>query len=88
MNLLLSEANELNDSGAAMNAYAKLQFENMEDFEREEIEAALLKYCELDTMAMVMLLRVGESFVNGLEKSNSTLDGSRLQLSKVALLSI
>ena len=38
-----------------MNAYAKLQFENMEDFEREEIEAALLKYCELDTMAMVML---------------------------------
>ena len=55
MNLLLSEANELNDGGAAMNAYAKLQFENMEDFEREEIEAALLKYCELDTMAMVML---------------------------------
>ena len=55
MDLLLSEAFELKDGGAAMSAYAKLQFEEMPEFEREEIKVALLKYCELDTMAMVML---------------------------------
>jgi len=27
----------------------------MSDYEREEIREAILKYCELDTMAMVML---------------------------------
>jgi hypothetical protein len=27
----------------------------MSDYERSEIEAALLKYCELDTFAMVMI---------------------------------
>lgn len=52
---LLSEDNELSDGGAAMTAYARLQFEDMSDYEREEIRKALLKYCELDTLAMVML---------------------------------
>ena len=46
---------ELADGGAAMMAYAKLQFSEMGDAERREIEAALLRYCELDTLAMVML---------------------------------
>ena len=46
---------ELRDGGAAMTAYARMQFEEMSDYEREEIRKALLKYCELDTMAMVML---------------------------------
>ena len=32
-----------------------IQFEEMSDYERDEIEQALLKYCELDTMAMVMI---------------------------------
>jgi hypothetical protein len=27
----------------------------MSDYERSEIQKALLKYCELDTMAMVMI---------------------------------
>ena len=38
-----------------MTAYARMQSEEMQDFEREKIQTALLKYCELDTMAMVML---------------------------------
>ena len=46
---------ELRDGGAAMTAYVRMQFEEMQDSEREEIRKALLKYCELDTMAMVML---------------------------------
>lgn len=53
--LLLSESNELKDGGAALTAYARMQFEEMSDYERDEIQKALLKYCELDTMAMVMI---------------------------------
>ncbi len=52
---LLSDNNELRDGGAALTAYARMQFEEMTGYEREEIRKALLKYCELDTMAMVML---------------------------------
>lgn len=32
-----------------------MQFEDMSDYERAEIERGLLKYCELDTLAMVMV---------------------------------
>ena len=53
---LLSDGDELADGGAALTAYARLQFEEMSDYERAEIEAALLKYCELDTLAMVMIV--------------------------------
>jgi len=53
---LLSEADdELREGGAAMTAYARLQFEEMTELERTAIQKALLKYCELDTLAMVML---------------------------------
>ena len=46
---------ELANGGAAMNAYARLQYEMLSPMEREHLEAALLKYCELDTLAMVMI---------------------------------
>jgi hypothetical protein len=52
--ILLSN-DELRDGGAAMTAYAMLQFTEMSDYERSEVEKALLKYCELDTLAMVMI---------------------------------
>ncbi len=52
---LLSNDNTLQDGGAALIAYARMQFEEMSEYEREEIRKALLKYCELDTMAMVMI---------------------------------
>ncbi len=51
----LSEEDELKDGGAAMMAYGRLQFEDMSEDEREAIKNALLRYCELDTLAMVML---------------------------------
>ena len=51
---LLSD-DEIRDGGAAMTAYARLQFEDMSEYERSEIRKALLQYCELDTMAMVMI---------------------------------
>ena len=52
---ILSDDDELRDGGAALTAYARMQFEEMSDYEREEIRKGLLKYCELDTMAMVMI---------------------------------
>ncbi|HEX9794829.1 MAG TPA: DUF2779 domain-containing protein, partial [Planctomycetota bacterium] len=53
---LLSEPNgELWEGGAAMTAYARMQFTEMDDRERTELRAALMKYCELDTLAMVFL---------------------------------
>jgi hypothetical protein len=52
---LLSHEDELRDGGAAMTAYARMQFEEMTDRERQEIQQALLRYCELDTLAMVMI---------------------------------
>ena len=52
---LLSDSDELRDGGAALTAYARMQFEEMSEYERSEIRKALLQYCELDTMAMVMI---------------------------------
>ena len=51
----LIEDPSLADGGAAMTAYARMQFEEMSDVERQELRTALLKYCELDTLAMVMI---------------------------------
>ena len=52
---LLNGSDEIRDGGAALTAYAKMQFEEMSAVERNEIRKALLKYCELDTFAMVMI---------------------------------
>ena len=45
------------EGGAAAMAYARLQFEDLGNQERSNIKDALLRYCELDTLAMVMVLR-------------------------------
>lgn len=46
---------QLRDGGAAMTAYARMQFTEMSEIERNELASALSKYCELDTLAMVMI---------------------------------
>jgi hypothetical protein len=46
---------DIQEGGAAMTAYAKMQFAQISDIERESIIKGLLKYCELDTLAMVMV---------------------------------
>jgi hypothetical protein len=53
----LDDEEALANGGAAMVAYARLQFEKISDDERRRLEAALLKYCELDTLAMVMIFQ-------------------------------
>ena len=40
-----------------MTAYNYTQFKDLSSFERNSIEQALLRYCELDTLAMVMLVQ-------------------------------
>lgn len=52
---LLSDSDEIKEGGAALTAYARMQFEDMSEYERLEISRGLLKYCELDTFAMVMI---------------------------------
>jgi hypothetical protein len=52
----LSDMDEVSNGGAALTAYSKLQFSDMQPQERQALKEALLKYCELDTLAMVMLV--------------------------------
>jgi hypothetical protein len=52
---LVQDMQQIAQGGAAMTAYAKLQFSHVPENQREQIKQALLKYCELDTMAMVMI---------------------------------
>lgn len=51
----LSDIEGIDNGGAALTAYSKLQYTDMEASEIDEISKALLKYCELDTLAMVMI---------------------------------
>ena len=51
----LSEIEDISNGGAALTAYGKLQYTDMEQTEIDELTSALLKYCELDTLAMVMI---------------------------------
>lgn len=52
---IVSGMEELADGGAALTAYGKMQYTDINEMELKELSTALLKYCELDTLAMVML---------------------------------
>ncbi|MEH6514128.1 MAG: DUF2779 domain-containing protein [Maribacter arcticus] len=60
----ITEIEGISDGGAALTAYGKLQFEEVSLQEREAIEAGLLKYCELDTLAMVMIYEYFKEVIN------------------------
>jgi hypothetical protein len=51
------------EGGAAATAFCRLQFECLDIQVREKIKAALLRYCELDTLAMVMILEAWQDIV-------------------------
>jgi hypothetical protein len=53
---ITSEEFGIAEGGAAASAYARLQFESLDDRSRQLIEKALLRYCELDSLAMVMIV--------------------------------
>lgn len=52
-----TDASVIADGGAAATAYARLQFETIDDETRSRIKASLLRYCELDTLAMIMVVQ-------------------------------
>ena len=50
-----SDIEEINNGGAALTAYGLTQYFDMTTVERDRLRKALQKYCELDTLAMVMI---------------------------------
>lgn len=52
---LMSQEDKIQHGGAASTAYARLQFIDISNEERDALCQGLLRYCELDTLAMVML---------------------------------
>jgi len=42
-----------------------MQFSEMSDFETDRLKVALLKYCELDTFAMVMIYEAWWKLLKG-----------------------
>ncbi len=54
---LALQAEAINQGGAASYAYLKLQFEDLDNGERASLRAGLLRYCELDTLAMVFIVQ-------------------------------
>ena len=52
---LLTDMEDLNNGGAALTAFGYLQYTDMSAAERDELRSGLLRYCELDTLAMVMI---------------------------------
>jgi hypothetical protein len=51
------EIEGINQGGAASYGYLRLQFEDMTPESRKALTAGMLRYCELDTLAMVMILQ-------------------------------
>ena len=60
---ILTSEDELRNGGAALTAYARMQFSEMSEYEHKELSQALLKYCELDTLAMVMIYEAWREWV-------------------------
>jgi len=59
----LYSSNKVGDGGAAMTSWAFMQFAEMQDEERSNIGEALKRYCELDTMAMVMIMEAWRDMI-------------------------
>lgn len=61
----LGNNESISEGGTAMMAWARMQFDDVTDDEREATFAALLRYCELDTLAMVMIHQHWQSLKKG-----------------------
>ncbi len=63
LELVMSDG-DIQNGGAALIAYALMQFIRMRETERTKICQALLRYCELDTFAMVMIWEHWKQLLN------------------------
>lgn len=57
------KGDQVKDGGEALTAYAILQYVDLTDIERQALIKSLLCYCELDTMAMVMIYEAWKDWV-------------------------
>jgi hypothetical protein len=64
------------EGGAATIAFARLQFADLPNCERRYIEAALLRYCELDTLAMVMVYQAWHEWLGNTRSESKDNIGS------------
>lgn len=60
---IFTRFDEVSDGGTAMTAYNYLQFSEIPQEQRLELREGLLRYCELDTLAMIMIV---EGLINKL----------------------
>jgi hypothetical protein len=58
------KASIIAEGGAAASAYGRLQYEDLSHDARERIKTSLYRYCELDTLAMVMVVEAWKAFIN------------------------
>ena len=58
---VVEDSVEIAEGGAAAMAYGRLQYEELKPSIRSVREKSLFRYCELDTLAMVMIV---ESWIN------------------------
>lgn len=58
------EGEDILEGGAATTAYARMQFEDVPVPLRDATRKALLRYCELDTLAMVMIYQAWSDWGN------------------------
>ena len=61
---LLERAERIEEGGMASTAYALMQFSDVSDRERDALKNALLRYCELDTLAMVIVYEFLKEQIN------------------------
>ena len=52
----------ISEGGSATIAYGRLQFSDISKEEKAAVENSLLRYCELDTLAMVMIYEAFEDY--------------------------
>ena len=60
---LFLENGKIQDGAAAMMAFGKMQFTEMDNQELSSLVKALLQYCELDTLAMLMIYEHWKSLI-------------------------
>ncbi|CAN5680595.1 hypothetical protein BH11BAC1_BH11BAC1_16510 [soil metagenome] len=66
LDLLVKDMEELADGGTAMTAYNYLQYSEIPVEQRQRIKDSLLRYCELDTLAMVMVVEAWRAKIENL----------------------
>jgi len=67
---MVKDFDELGDGGAALTAYNYLQFAEVPAEQRTRIADSLLRYCELDTLAMIMIV---EGWKDLMKNKNQTI---------------